>query len=60
VVGGINISILDGQHRVGALEILLAKNKLSSDDRILVEVFAEVDDERAKDLFLGEVLTVCS
>lgn len=46
------VSILDGQHRVGALDILLGKSVLSRDDRVLVEVFPDVDEQKATDLFM--------
>jgi hypothetical protein len=47
----VSLSILDGQHRVGAIEILLKRGVLSPSDEILVEVFPDVDDRRARRLF---------
>ena len=49
--GEVSLSILDGQHRVGAIEILLKRGVLSPSDEILVEVFPDVDDRRARHLF---------
>ena len=51
--GGVTaVSILDGQHRVGALDILLEKSIITAEDRVLVEVFPDVDDKKAVDLFM--------
>ena len=47
----VSASILDGQHRVGALDILLARGVLKPTDAILTEVFPNVDDVRAAALF---------
>jgi hypothetical protein len=47
----VSASILDGQHRVGALDILLARGVLTPADAILTEVFPNVDDARAAALF---------
>ena len=41
--------ILDGQHRVGALEILLSQGVITPDHTVLVEVFENVDDARASE-----------
>jgi hypothetical protein len=46
------VSILDGQHRVGALKILLKNKVLTKGDQVLVEVFPDVDEKRAVDLFM--------
>ena len=43
--------ILDGQHRVGALEILLSQGVIAPDHDVLVEVFENVDDARASEIF---------
>ena len=43
--------ILDGQHRVGALEILLSQGVIAPDHTVLVEVFENVDDARASEIF---------
>lgn len=43
--------ILDGQHRVGALEILLGNGVMRASDEVLVEVFPDVSDEKAAALF---------
>lgn len=43
---------MDGQHRVGALDILLKNEVLTAEDRVLVEVFPDVDDKKAVDLFM--------
>ena len=45
------VSILDGQHRVGALEILLSNGVMRDSDEVLVEVFPDVSDEKAAELF---------
>jgi hypothetical protein len=42
---------LDGQHRVGALAILLEKGVIRDTDEVLVEVFPNVCDTKASDLF---------
>jgi len=46
-----SVTILDGQHRVGALEILLKNGVLAPSDEILVEVFPDVCEEKAVALF---------
>ena len=46
-----SVSVLDGQHRVGALEILLSNGVIRESDEVLVEVFPDVSDERAAELF---------
>ena len=46
-----SVSILDGQHRVGALAILLEKGVIRDTDEVLVEVFPNVCDTKASDLF---------
>ena len=43
--------ILDGQHRVGALEILLSQGVIAPTHDVLVEVFEDVDDTRAGEIF---------
>ena len=43
--------ILDGQHRVGALEILLSQGIIAPTHDVLVEVFEDVDDTRAGEIF---------
>jgi hypothetical protein len=43
--------ILDGQHRVGALEILLSQGVIAPTHDVLVEVFEDVDDARAGEIF---------
>ena len=45
------VSILDGQHRVGAIDILIREGRLRPDDPVLVEVFPNVDDDEAAALF---------
>ena len=45
------VSILDGQHRVGALEILLANGTIEKNTEVLVEVFPDVSDDKAAALF---------
>ena len=45
------VSILDGQHRVGAIDILIREGRLRPDDPVLVEVFPDVDDDKAAALF---------
>ena len=45
------VSILDGQHRVGAIDILIREGRLSPEDPVLVEVFPNVDDDEAAALF---------
>jgi hypothetical protein len=45
------VSILDGQHRVGAIDILIREGRLRPDDPVLVEVFPNVDDDKAAALF---------
>ena len=46
-----SVSILDGQHRVGALEIFLKQGVINPTDEVLVEVFPEVCDQKASELF---------
>jgi len=46
-----SVSILDGQHRVGAIEILLRRGVIRDTDEVLVEVFPDVSDAKAAELF---------
>jgi len=43
--------ILDGQHRVGALRILMEEGEVKPDDEVMVEVFRLKGDEEAAALF---------
>ena len=42
---------MEGQHRVGALEILLANGTMEKNTEVLVEVFPDVSDDKAAALF---------
>eukprot|EP00242_Pyramimonas_sp_CCMP2087_P001594 CAMPEP_0198231234 /NCGR_PEP_ID=MMETSP1445-20131203/115093_1 /TAXON_ID=36898 /ORGANISM="Pyramimonas sp., Strain CCMP2087" /LENGTH=405 /DNA_ID=CAMNT_0043911835 /DNA_START=146 /DNA_END=1360 /DNA_ORIENTATION=- len=43
--------ILDGQHRVGALRLLMEKGEVKPDDKIIVELYSLKGDEEAAALF---------